>query len=69
MGGWSHFGLASCVVTPSLNQTLTPCRLFVSFLNTFVSQAGQAPVCFNRYFNRTMAKPFKWTYEGKPLAA
>jgi hypothetical protein len=21
------------------------------------------------YFNRTMAKPFKWTYKGKPLAA
>jgi hypothetical protein len=21
------------------------------------------------YDNRTMAKPFKWTYQGKPLAA
>jgi transposase len=21
------------------------------------------------YFNRTMAKPFKWTYQGKPLTA
>lgn len=24
---------------------------------------------FIRYFNRTMAKPYKWTYKGKPLAA
>lgn len=23
---------------------------------------------FIEYFNRTMAKPFKWTYQGKPLA-
>ena len=23
---------------------------------------------FIDYFNRTMAKPFKWTYKGKPLA-
>jgi len=22
---------------------------------------------FIDYFNRTMAKPFKWTYQGKPL--
>ena len=24
---------------------------------------------FIEYFNKTMAKPFKWTYQGKPLAA
>jgi putative transposase len=24
---------------------------------------------FLDYFNRTMAKPFKWTYKGKPLVA
>jgi transposase len=24
---------------------------------------------FIDYFNKTMAKPFKWTYQGKPLAA
>jgi hypothetical protein len=22
---------------------------------------------FIEYFNRTMAKPFKWTYQGRPL--
>ena len=24
---------------------------------------------FIAYFNRTLAKPFRWTYSGKPLAA
>jgi DDE superfamily endonuclease len=26
-------------------------------------------LAFIPYFNRTMAKPFKWTYQGKPLHA
>ncbi|MGH2371533.1 MAG: transposase, partial [Chloroflexota bacterium] len=26
-------------------------------------------LAFIDYFNRTMAKPFKWTYTGRPLAA
>jgi hypothetical protein len=26
-------------------------------------------LAFIDYYNRTMAKPFKWTYEGKPLVA
>ncbi len=26
-------------------------------------------LAFVEYFNRTMAKPFKWTYQGKPLTA
>jgi hypothetical protein len=26
-------------------------------------------LAFIAYFNTTMAKPFKWTYQGKPLAA
>lgn len=26
-------------------------------------------LAFIEYFNRTMAKPFKWTYQGKPLEA
>ena len=26
-------------------------------------------LAFIDYFNRTMAKPFKWTYQGKALAA
>ena len=26
-------------------------------------------LAFIAYFNRTMAKPFKWTYQGTPLRA
>jgi transposase len=26
-------------------------------------------LAFVEYFNRTMAKPFRWTYQGKALAA
>ena len=26
-------------------------------------------LAFIEYFNRTMAKPFKWTYKGEALAA
>ena len=26
-------------------------------------------MAFIDYFNKTMAKPFKWTYQGKPLVA
>ncbi len=26
-------------------------------------------LAFITYYNRTMAKPFKWTYRGKPCAA
>ena len=36
-----------------------------SFQST--EQLHQALVDFIRYFNATMAKPFKWTYAGKPL--
>ena len=37
----------------------------------FTSKADlkQKLLAFIDYFNRTMAKPFKWTYKGKPLAA
>jgi hypothetical protein len=26
-------------------------------------------LAFGEYFNRTMVKPFRWTYKGKPLTA
>lgn len=39
--------------------------------SSFTSQAELKAkiLAFVDYFNRTMAKPFKWTYKGKPLAA
>ena len=36
---------------------------------TSVDHLRAKVLAFIAYFNRTMAKPFKWTYRGKPLAA
>lgn len=34
---------------------------------TSVEDLQEQVMAFVAYFNRTMAKPFKWTYQGKPL--
>jgi transposase len=34
-----------------------------------VSDLKAKVLAFIEYFNRTMAKPFRWTYQGKALAA
>ena len=36
---------------------------------TSVEDLKTKVLAFVEYFNRTMAKPFKWTYKGKALAA
>jgi hypothetical protein len=36
---------------------------------TSVTELRQRLLTFIEYFNKTMAKPFKWTYTGRPLAA
>ncbi|GAC1405975.1 MAG: hypothetical protein NVSMB65_21270 [Chloroflexota bacterium] len=36
---------------------------------TSVDDLRAQVLAFIDYYNRTMAKPFKWTYQGKPLAA
>jgi hypothetical protein len=36
---------------------------------TSVTDLTQQVLDFIAYYNRTMAKPFKWTYQGKPLQA
>ena len=36
---------------------------------TSVKELRQRIVAFIDYFNQTMAKPFKWTYAGRPLVA
>lgn len=36
---------------------------------TSVEELKAKVLRFIDYYNRTMAKPFKWTYQGKPLAA
>jgi putative transposase len=34
---------------------------------TSVDDLKAKVLSFIDYYNRTMAKPFKWTYQGKPL--
>ena len=34
-----------------------------------VNELRQRILAFIDYFNKTMAKPFKWTYAGRPLQA
>ena len=36
---------------------------------TLVKDLRQRILAFIDYFNKTMAKPFKWTYTGHPLVA
>ena len=36
---------------------------------TSVEALRERILAFINYFNRTMAKPFKWTYTGRPLTA
>ena len=36
---------------------------------TSVEHLKAKVLAFIEYFNRTMAKPFKWTYKGKALEA
>ena len=36
---------------------------------TSVADLKAKVLAFIEYFNRTMAKPFKWTYQGKALVA
>jgi len=34
---------------------------------TSVEDLRERILAFIAYFNKTMAKPFKWTYKGRPL--
>ena len=34
---------------------------------TSVEDLRERILAFMAYFNKTMAKPFKWTYKGRPL--
>lgn len=64
--------------TPKHSSWLNQIEIWLSILvrkllkrGTFTSVADlEAKVlAFIDYYNRTMAKPFKWTYQGKPLVA
>jgi transposase len=64
------------VYTPKHTSWLNQIELWFSILSrrllkrgsfTSVEDLGERIVEFIEYFNRTMAKPFKWTYKGRPL--
>jgi hypothetical protein len=64
------------VYTPKHSSWLNQMELWFSILVrrllkrasfTSVEDLRQRILAFIDYFNRTMAKPFKWTYAGKPL--
>lgn len=66
------------VYTPKHTSWLNQVELWLSILVrrllkrasfTSVEELRQRILAFIDYFNRTMAKPFKWTYAGKPLQA
>jgi putative transposase len=64
--------------TPVHSSWLNQIELWLSILARKVLKRGsftsvddlrERVLGFIAYYNRTMAKPFKWTYQGKPLAA
>lgn len=64
------------VYTPKHSSWLNPVEIWFSILVrrllkrssfTSVEQMRERTVAFIDYFNKTMAKPFKWTYTGRPL--
>ena len=64
--------------TPKHSSWLNQIELWLSILArkllkrgsfTSVADLKAKVLAFIDYYNRTMAKPFKWTYQGKPLVA
>ena len=67
-----------CHFTPKHASWLNQVELWFSILARKVIRRGhftskadlrEKLLAFIRYFNNTLAKPFKWTYQGKPLVA
>ena len=68
----------SFVYTPKHTSWLNQVEMWFSILVrrllkrgsfTSVEELNDRMVSFIDYFNKTMAKPFKWTYRGRPLTA
>jgi putative transposase len=66
-----------CYYTPKHGSWLNQVEIWLSILVrkllkrgsfTSVEVLREKVLAFIAYFNRTMAKPFRWTYTGKPLA-
>jgi len=61
------------VYTPKHVSWLNQVELWFSILVrrlliTSVEELRQRLLAFIEYFNRVLARPFRWTYAGKPLA-
>ncbi len=64
--------------TPKHASWLNQIEIWLGILTRKLLRRGSFPsadeliarvLAFIEYYNRTMAKPFKWTYQGKPLCA
>jgi transposase len=74
--GGPHASDTLGVYTPKHTSWLNQIELWFSILVrrvlkrgsfTSVEDLSRRILEFIEYFNRTMAKPFKWTYKGRPL--
>ena len=61
-----HLGV---VLLHSPDTNLQARKLLTRGSFTSVADLQAKVLAFIAYYNRTMAKPFKWTYQGKPLMA
>lgn len=66
------------IILPSIAAFLNQIEIWLSILVrkllkrgsfTFAQDLQAKVFAFIDYYNRTMAKPFKWTYQGKALTA
>ena len=72
MSGKRHEG-GRVIIQSWLNQveiwfSILACRLLKRASFTSVEDLEKRVLAFIEYFNATLAKPFKWTYKGRPLA-
>ena len=67
-----------CVYTPKQTSWLNQVEIWFSILSRRLLKRGnfssiealqERVLAFIEYFNATLAKPFKWTYKGRPLSA
>ena len=66
------------VYTPKHTSWLNQVEIWCSILSRRLRKRGnfasievlqERVLAFIAYFNATLAKPFKWTYKGRPLSA
>ena len=68
LSGQAPLWLTTEVSTPRCTSILTR-KLLRRGSFTSIQDVQDQVLAFIAYYNRTMAKPFKWTYQGKALMA